>query len=122
LVVGGEADSALVGSASSLEDDSYCSHSSSTSLRDRGLRFSRLPDRHSKQYAQWAGVAIVDVALFVVPGKTTEISQEERVPVSRKMWGYLGQGAQDRDTRQACLGVTRANGAGRFRVGSAVVP
>jgi hypothetical protein len=31
------------------ELDSYCSHSSSTWWRERGLRFSRLPDKHSKQ-------------------------------------------------------------------------
>lgn len=37
----------------------YFSHSDSTWRRERGLRFSRLAERVSKQYAQWAGVAML---------------------------------------------------------------
>lgn len=33
---------------------SYCAQFSSTCCRESGFRFSRLLDKHSKQYAQWA--------------------------------------------------------------------
>jgi hypothetical protein len=49
---GGERVSSISSSAppaSSAPAASYCSHSSSNSLKESGLRFSRLLERHSKQ-------------------------------------------------------------------------